>query len=892
MSATLDSVRDYAQSNPLQVAAGLIIALPGTYLYFSGISLCATGLCTNATMSPQSLLESVTSTYETSTLNQNLRLSISKWSDKPAPKFVFQVIRGARNNAILVFTAAGDKLGFDVQQILRIVEDRWAPYFPLSRVVCVAVTTALPGAFLTFIRKYPSSWAARHQTKIANALHVCALVTVAYQRLSIQDLLVAAMVVVSFEALQQVAHESERPPAVETRLSQALGVNHSTVSGSPRPVVNFTRKHSSSNPEALSLSSGSKDAEIDRMQKRLAEVRKNEKARDIDLKRTKTELNTARATLNETFAEYASMRDELKTMKQTLGRDHQAEVYRKDIELFALRKANEQKENYIKDREGKLDSIHRQHKAALELKDAEIRNLKERIIFLERQNSPRFDDGKIDSATESDSQAALQIKFLRVKGRNSSEIDERRLDEKDDEIAKLRADLEDAVAASKTLNDTQIELRRAWDATSQVQQSLNDERRHHSRTQEKLREVASKIEEELCKQPPRPSLNRLSTIEEQNAQELEAMFNAAQHDNSRLYGEVEALEKRVREANARVFMSEQCAEALREQLRLEKAINDDMETARPSLVHRVHFQRMEGQLKESRQQMEDKDEEIKKLQRLAAEKDARYEELNRADEASSSAQTKLQNENDRLKQSINELESTKQQLMLDHERLARHRARNRTTSAENTSARSSGATLTMETYTIPPIPSIPTPIDDEDLPLPARPVSIACSSSIQGTPERLLRREPTPNHLSMISTDLPPAALRHSRRKSLTLKGLMRKIARRDGDEAKQADISVPAAVSPRPKTALMPKDGHALMRPMTVAPETAESKKEEEKEMGKGEGGERPKTAAPTKERIGHRRFYSEGRPKTAVTGIRKGEGRGEEEPVERPKSRGWAAS
>ena len=38
-------------------------------------------------------------------------------------------------------------------------------------------------------------------------------------------------------------------------------------------------------------------------------------------------------------------------MKQTLGRDHQAVIYRKDIELFALRKANEQKENHIKDRE-------------------------------------------------------------------------------------------------------------------------------------------------------------------------------------------------------------------------------------------------------------------------------------------------------------------------------------------------------------------------------------------------------------------------------------------------------------------------------------------------------------------------------------------------------------
>ncbi|KAJ4348839.1 uncharacterized protein N0V89_010217 [Didymosphaeria variabile] len=696
-------------------------------------------------------------------------------------------------------------------------------------------------------------------TKIANALHVFALVTVANQRLSIQDLLVAALVVVSFEALQRVTHESEVPHTVETLLSQAHGaVARSEISGSPRP-VNLTRKHSASNPESLSLSSGSKDAEIDRMHKRLAEFRMTEKARDIDLKRTKAELHNARATLDETFAEYASLRDELKTMKQTLGRDHQAVIYRKDIELFALRKSNEQKENYIKDREVKLDDIYRQHKAALELKDAELRNVKERILFLERQASPKFqNDDKVDSATESDSQAALQIKFLRVKGRNSTEVDDRTLDEKDTEIAKLKAELADAVAAGDAMNNTQIELRRAWDATSEVQQALNDERRQHLQNQEKLREAALQIEE-LIKNTQRPSPIRLDTIEEQNAQELEAMFNTAQQDNSRLYGEVEALEKRVREANARVFMSEQAAEAMREQLRLEKAINDDMETARPSIVHRVHFQRMEGQLKESHEELETRNEEIKKLQMAATERDAKVEELRKAGEASSSAQTKLQEENERLKQNVKELESTKEQLMLDHERLARHRARNRTTSAEHTSARSSSATLIHE----PPQP--PTVPAEEEPPLPARPVPITPTtptpSSIQGTPERHLRREPPPTRLSMISNDVPPAELRHSKRKSLTLKGLMRKIVRKDEDEV--ADN--PVVESPRPKTALVPKDKNAMLRPKTAAPDSTAGNKAKE---------DRPKTAAPAKEESGHRRYYSEGRPKTAVTGIRK-EGR-----------------
>lgn len=871
----IDSIRDYAQNNPLQVAAGLIIALPGTYLYVTGKSLCATGLCNNSTMSTQSIMESVTNSL--AVYEQHLSLPISKWSDRPASNYVIQIFRSTRNNAILILSTVQDRLGIDVRQLVQMAEDRWAPYFPPSRMVSVAVTTALPGAFLTFIRRYPKSWAARHQTKIANALHVFALVTVSNQRLSVQDLLVAALVVVSFEVFQRVTHESETPPAVETILSQTHAVvARSDITGSPRP-INLTRKHSSSNPESLSLTSGCKDAEIERMNKRLTEFRSSEKAREIDLKRTKAELHNARATLNETFAEYASLRDELKTMKQTLGRDHQAVIYRKDIELFALRKANEQKEKHIKDREGKLDDIHRQYKAALELKDAEVRGLKERIMFLERQASPRFDsrdDGKIDSATESDSQAALQIKFLRVKGRSSTEIDPRTLDEKDEEITKLKAQLADAVVANEALNNARTELNRAWSATSEVQQELNEERKQHSQTQDKLCEAVLKFEEELNKNSQRSSPNRLPTIDEQDKQELEAMFNTTQQDNSRLYGEVEALEKRVREANARVFISEQAAEALREQLRLEKAINDDMETARPSLVHRVHFQRMEGQLKESRDELDAMAGEIKKMQDTAAEKDAKLEELTKAKNSASSAQARLQEETERLKQNVKDLESTKQQLMLDHERLARHRSRNpnRSTSAEHTSARSSGATLIMEPPLPPPIPA------EEELPLPARPVSIG-PSSIQGTPERLIRRD-EPNRLSMISNDVPPAELRHSRRKSLSLKGIMRKIARKDDEEPEK-----PIVENPRPKTALMPKDKNALLRPKTAAP--AAEKKEKAQEA------ERPKTAAAAKEASGHRRYYSESRPKTAVTGIRKGEGNaveGEEE--QRPKSRGWAAS
>ncbi|KAJ4289852.1 hypothetical protein N0V90_011184 [Kalmusia sp. IMI 367209] len=841
-----------------------------------------------------------------SPLHRTLHLPISRWSDKPAPTFVVRVVQGTCKNAILILSSFGERLGFDARHLLEIVEDRWAPHVPFSRLISVAITTTLPGAFLIFIRNHPRSWAARHQTKIANALHVLALVTIANQKLSIQDLLVTAFVMVSFEALQRITNvnDSDSRPAVETLLSQTHSVvARSDINGSPQPQrIKLARKHSSSNPESTALSAGCKDAEIDRLLKRLAESKTSEKAREVDLKRTKADLQNARATLNETFAEYASLRDELKTMKQTLGRDHQSVIYRKDIELFALRKANEQKENYIKDRETKLEEIHHRHKVALDLRDAELKNLKDRIVFLERQESPRFGgETKVDSATESDSQAALQIKFLRVKGRKSTEKDEQTVDEKDSEIAKLKADLADATTTSEALNSTQIELRRAWDATSEVQQALNDERQHHVQTQENLREAALKIEE-LKNDGQKNFPSQLTTIPEQNAQELEAMFNNAQQDNLRLYGEVEALDKRVREANARIFSAESTADALREQLRLEKAINEDMETARPSIVHRVHFQRMEGQLKESRDELDAKDAIIHDLKKAAAEKDAKVDELTKQKENSTA---ELKEENERLKQEVKELETTKHQLMLDHERLALHRARTRTTSAEHhTSARSSGATLITDPPTIipsDPIPPIPISTSNEDdPPFPARPISIApltptTSTSIQGTPERHIR-QPTLNRLSMISNDVPPAELRHKRHKSLTLKGLMRKITRKDDlDEQERATLEE----SPRPKTALMPKDKNALMRPKTAAPTEPQDVKKRSGKARKEQ--ERPRTsAAPSsslaeakmaKEAKEAKRYYSDARPKTSSTAAAGAAGEDNAESA-RPKSRGWAAS
>lgn len=516
---------------------------------------------------------------------------------------------------------------------------------------------------------------------------------------------------------------------------------------------------------------------------------------------------------------------------------------------------------------------------AVEHRELELQNLKEHIRFLEKRvKSSLESDDKVDSATENDAQAAVQLKFLRVRGMNSTEADERELDEKGEELLKLKAKLADAAVVSEQLHTTQVELRRAWGATSDMQQKLDKEKREHAQTQEKLRKAALSFEE-ACERNEQGSPGRLPTIDEQDKQELEAMFNTAQQDNSRLYGEVEALEKRVREANARVFMSEQAAEALREQLVLEKAINDDMETARPSLVHRVHFQRMEGQLKEGREELQAKDEKIEEISKANAEKDDKLEELRKAVDTSFAAQIELRNENQSLKKKLGELETTKMQLMLDHERLARNRTRNRTVSTENASARSSGATLITEPSNH--VLSV-RPTSLEEPPLPARPVSIApdTPNSIQGTPERLLRQD-NPNRLSLISNDVPPSELRHARHRSLNLKGFMRKIARRDEDGEEKAEKDERRVIeNRRPKTALLPKDKNTFIRPKTASPQK------------NGSESERPKTSAmplAQDKRSDYARYHIDMRPKTATAA---GTENSMTEDVKKTKSRGWTAS
>jgi hypothetical protein len=832
-------------------------------------------------------------------------------------------------------TATGERFRVDTDSLIRTLEDRWTPHFPLSRLASVAVITALPGAFLTFVRNHPDSWAARHQTKVANALHVLALATVANQRVSVQDLLVTALVMVSFEALQRSLEQgSDRAKAESSAIETLLSSTHTIVAESDIvvPAREKNGRVDSGVHGKVSAAKSEKEEAINSRREKLKEVETANETKENDLRRSRDDLCKTRDTLNATLAENASLRDETKVVKQSVGRDHQAIIYRKDIELFALRKGNEQKEIQIKEKDTMLADLHRQHKAAMDLKEAQVQSLKEKIATFEEPGNDEVDD-EANIEQDGHHEPAMRVKLLRVQGRSSHEHD-RLLKEKDLEIARLREDLSAIMCGSETLTRVQDELRRAWDSTYEMQRALNEERHAHTQSKHKLQEAALRLEEEVRKSE-KSSPVRLPTIEESDKNELEVMFNAAQQDNIRLHSEHEVVEKRLREANARLFTSEQEMATLKEQLRLEKAINEDMETARPSVVHRAHFQRMEGQLQESRDALNAKDSEIEQLKSAATKKENELQSLQKETEAAARSQSQLQEEVDGLKRSVTQLESTKEQLMLDHERLAQHRARQRTSTgtADHTSARSSGATLITEPVHV---------YTDAETPLPTRPATIATDFSVHSTPETNtavdtpvtptpIDRKPNANRFSLITNDVPPPELRSSRRRSLNLKGLMRKMTGKEtGDKEKARPMTgykeskkeKEREKEQRPKTALAPKDKNAPLRPQTSAAAQPSARGKEitsdakppmpplpalTKDKDLEAMLSRPATAAASvrdkgkenekAERPRTARYYSESRPQSAIEAKEErdkavnglgvaAEGNG------RPKSRGWGGS
>jgi hypothetical protein len=211
-----------------------------------------------------------------------------------------------------------------------------------------------------------------------------------------------------------------------------------------------------------------------------------------------------------------------------------------------------------------------------------------------------------------------------------------------------------------------------------------------------------------------------------------------------------------------------------------------------------------------------KDDEIERLRQTIAGKNDYVKDLRAEVDAAVSFHTQDQDEIERLKQSLAELQATKAQLMRDHENLAVQRTRLRLSSVERTSARSSGATLIQELS-----PQLTRPSDEPaqieatpQLPLPS---DDSRNNSIQATPKRHVRSESTPNRWSLMSNDVPPPELRGFRRRSLGLKDLMKKMVKKDP----KADAE-PEPVSdekPKSRAALAPRDKNASLRPNTAAP-------------------------------------------------------------------------
>ncbi|KAF1364106.1 hypothetical protein EJ07DRAFT_173078 [Lizonia empirigonia] len=619
--------------------------------------------------------------------------------------------------------------------------------------------------------------------------------------------------------------------AVETLLEQTHTLlAESQIVDLPRRSLSRSQKGDST---SIIGSCDSKDREIVRLQWSLTDLQTASKAKDVELRLARQELLNAKDALTKSFADISALQNDMKTLKQTLGKDHQAIIYRKDIELFALRKGNEQKERMMQEKDAQLNETFRQQHATLELKEAQLNVLKERLALMERQASPKFGhDTRFGENGNGDH--ALEVRLLRIKkGRRSlSGVEE----EKDAIIEQLRRELAAATKSADDIVNQQAELQRAWDISKKIQNALKEERERHNQTKACLQEASAELEDTQTgrKRSRSDPSGRLPTIEENDQNELEAMFDTAQQDNLRLHMEVEALDKRVRDANARVFAADQEIEALREQVRLEHAINTDMETARPSVVHRVHFQRMEGQLKESKDNLDRKEAEVQKLMTILSEKDCQLETLRKSMEVATKNSESVRDEFERLRQCVMDLETTKEKLMEDHERLAAQRSRShRASSAEFPSARTSGATLINEHSSASRL----TGPSDDPPPVPFAPMLgslVLGSVQDRDTNRRHMAKQSDMQRHSLASAT-PPAELRHARRKSgFGLRDMVKRIVKKDSSvdgvlrsptESQWGNKSTSTVNNTAPKPVVAPP----LQRPISLQSQPPFLKKEDD---------------------------------------------------------------
>ncbi|KAF3034765.1 hypothetical protein E8E12_000051, partial [Didymella heteroderae] len=789
MPGVLHDIQDYVQEHPLivySIATSLIIIFSGILLHSGGQPFVHTpdftGLFSLRYYHPPSGDHRATAFDIWQPFVQQLQIQVRNLEDHAAKTFLHI---GERTREVRpLFIALADRLANRAGQLL---DHPWVARIPIFQVLTVLALAA----FSLLIRGSSGSWIARHRVATANSLHFAAFASFVGQGFTSGDWLVAALVMVSFDVFQRALdgdattndesqHHNNAPlSVVETLLEQT----HTLLTESQ--IVDLPRRSLSQSQKGVPTSiigpDDSKDREIVRLRWSLTDLQTAIKAKDVELGIARQELLNVKNALTKSFSDISTLQNDMKTMKQTLGKDHQAIVYRKDIELFALRKGNEQKERYMQEKDTQFSETFKQQRATLELKEAQLNVLKERLAAMERQASPRFShDAMFDPNGNGDH--ALEVRLLRVKkGRRSLSGTSGAEEDKDAIIEQLRRELSTATKAADDVVNQQAELQRAWDISKKIQQALKEERERHDQTKACLQEASAELEE--AQQGRRrsrsdPSSGRLPTIEENDQNELEAMFDTAQQENLRLHMEVEALDKRVRDANNRVFLADQEIEALREQLRLEHAINEDMETARPSVVHRVHFQRMEGQLKESRDDLAKKETELQNLRLTLAGKDRQLEAL-RADvqaavKSSESAHYEIEN----LRQSVADLEAARERLMQNHERPAAQRPTQRVSSAEFTSARESGATLVNEHSPPPRLTSL-----DDAPPVPTAPL---LDSPVLGSVQRREtirghRRHQSDSQRHSLVSNASVADMRNAKRRSgLGLRDMVKRMVKKD----------------------------------------------------------------------------------------------------------------
>jgi hypothetical protein len=226
------------------------------------------------------------------------------------------------------------------------------------------------------------------------------------------------------------------------------------------------------------------------------------------------------------------------------------------------------------------------------------------------------------------------------------------------------------------------------------------------------------------------------------------------------------------------------------------------------------------------------------LKRTIAGKNDYVKDLQAEVDAAVNFHTQDQDEIERLKQSVAELQATKTQLMRDRERLSLQRThtRLRISSVDQNSARSSGATLIQESSPpltnpsderalaeMPPILPMPTESPNNDNTRNISSNDNTRNNSIQETPKRHLRSESAPVQQDLMSNDVPPPELRGMKRRSLGLKDLMKKMVKMD---MKSDDVTPRTSISKeedipevQPMRGASSKDKNAHVRPSTAGP-------------------------------------------------------------------------